>query len=95
MSEMSGPDWLDVSVIIPAYNSETTIERAINSVVSKEHAVDEITVVDDGSSVRYYFQDNAGVSTVRNVGIMNSRCEWIAFLYADDEWLPNWVRTHQ
>ena len=52
---------LDVSVIIPAYNSETTIERAINSVVSQEHAVDEITVVDDGFSARYYFQDNGGV----------------------------------
>lgn len=108
LAEREINETMNISAIIPAYNAEATIERAMKSVISQEHSVDEIIVVDDGSSdrtaqivgdygsaARYFFQDNAGVSTARNLGIMNSRCEWIAFLDADDEWLPNWVTTQQ
>lgn len=89
-----------VSVVIPAYNSEACIGRAIDSVLAQTRPVHEIIVVDDGSTdktsevVRRYGdkvilirQDNSGVSVARNRGIQAASGNWIAFLDADDEWL--------
>ena len=91
-----------VSVVIPAYNGEKYIGRAIDSVLAQSHPPDEIIVVDDGSSdgtgdvvgryassVRYIYQENAGASVARNAGIEAARSEWIAFLDADDCWLKD------
>jgi glycosyltransferase involved in cell wall biosynthesis len=91
-----------VSVVIPAYNAESCVGRAIRSVLVQTHPVREIIVVDDGSRdatravvqefgvpVRYIHQVNAGVSAARNHGIREAVGEWIAFLDADDEWLPD------
>ncbi len=88
-----------VSVIIPAYNAEKWITRAIDSVLKQTEPVGEILVVDDGSTdttaervkkygprVRLIQQANAGVSAARNRGIEEAKGEWIAFLDADDEW---------
>jgi len=99
---------MTISVIIPVYNAEATIERAIESVLAQVSGVDEVIVVDDGSTddtarivkrysvaVCYRFQKNRGVSAARNAGILESCCEWVAFLDADDEWLPNWVQRHR
>ena len=90
-----------ISVIIPACNAAAWIGRAIDSVLGQTRAADEIIVVDDGSTdatadrVRSYGervclirQANAGVSAARNAGIRAAKNEWIAFLDADDEWLP-------
>ena len=90
-----------VSVVIPAYNVETYIGRAIDSVLAQTRQPDEIIVVDDGSTdktadviksygskVHYIHQENGGASVARNTGIEAARSEWIAFLDADDEWLP-------
>jgi glycosyltransferase involved in cell wall biosynthesis len=90
-----------VSVIIPAYNAAEHIGRAIDSILTQTRLPDEIIVVDDGSTdstpqiataygekVTLIQQQNAGVSAARNTGIKAARCEWIAFLDADDEWLP-------
>jgi len=90
-----------VSVVIPAYNCARYISRAIESVLAQTHPADEIIVVDDGSTddtaavvrqygsaVRYIYQNNAGPSAARNTGINAARYPWIAFLDADDEWLP-------
>lgn len=92
---------MKISVIIPAYNAAAWIERAIDSVLCQSQAADEIIVVDDGSTddtaqkVRSYGdrvilmpQANAGVSAARNVGIRAATSDWITFLDADDEWLP-------
>ena len=89
-----------VSVVIPAYNLEGYIGRAIDSVLAQTRPADEIIVVDDGSTdgtgeivqkygsaVRYIHQDNAGASAARNTGIKAAKNEWIAFLDGDDEWL--------
>lgn len=89
-----------VSVIIPAHNASEYIGRAIESVLAQTRKPDEIIVVDDGStdntaevtkkyeSIRYIHQENAGVSVARNTGIEAAMSEWIAFLDADDEWMP-------
>ncbi|MBN2063574.1 MAG: glycosyltransferase family 2 protein [Sedimentisphaerales bacterium] len=90
-----------VSAIIPAYNAGKYICRAIDSVLAQTLPVNEIIVVDDGSTddtaqkvraygdkVRLIQKENGGVSSARNAGIDASSCEWVAFLDADDEWLP-------
>ncbi|HEX4891532.1 MAG TPA: glycosyltransferase, partial [Alphaproteobacteria bacterium] len=93
-----------VSVIIPAYNAAGTLRRAVNSVFSQHHPVLELIIVDDASSddtpdlirtmdhpkLRYIrLARNGGVSNARNQGIEAAKGELIAFLDADDEWLPN------
>lgn len=90
-----------VSIIMPAYNAGQTIQEAIQSVVDQTHQRRELIVIDDGSSddtadivrgfgesVRYYRQANAGPAVARNCGIRLSRFPWVAFLDADDVWLP-------
>jgi glycosyltransferase involved in cell wall biosynthesis len=92
---------MKISAVIPAYNSEATIARAIDSVLAQTRSADEIIVVDDGSTDRtaevigsygdkviLIRQENAGASVARNTGIEAATGEWIAFLDADDEWLP-------
>ena len=93
---------ISVSVVIPAYNAEQTIEQAIESVLGQTSAADEIIVVDDGSTdqtaakvrsyeprITYIRQDNAGANEARNTGIQQAASGWIALLDADDRWLPN------
>ena len=92
---------MTISVIIPAWNAERHIVRAIRSVLAQTRPADEIIVVDDGSidgtaeavrtfgdQVRLIRQPNGGASVARNTGIAAATGEWIAFLDADDEWLP-------
>jgi hypothetical protein len=90
-----------ISVIIPCFNAEPYLAAAIRSVQAQDWRDLEIVVVDDGSSdrsaelVRDTFpevtlirQANQGVAAARNTGIRSSRGDWIAFLDADDIWLP-------
>lgn len=92
---------MKISAIIPAFNAERTIARALHSVLAQTRPADEILVIDDGSTdkttdavrafgdrVRLITQANAGVSVARNTGIQSASGDWIAFLDADDEWLP-------
>jgi glycosyltransferase involved in cell wall biosynthesis len=87
------------SVIIPTYNRAGFLLRALASVQRQKFYDYEIIVVDDGShdatadkvkgyAVRYLYQDNRGVSSARNLGVAEARGRWLAFLDADDEWLP-------
>ncbi len=86
-----------VSVIIPAYNSEKTIVRTLDSVFSQNYASLEVIVVNDGSTdnteqvvksysdkIIYIAQKNAGVSVARNKGFELSSGEFIQYLDADD-----------
>ncbi|MGB5966203.1 MAG: glycosyltransferase [Sulfurimonadaceae bacterium] len=91
---------MKISVIIPAYNRVATLARAIDSVLAQSYKVDEIIVVDDGSTdatsevakmydeVSLLRQKNMGVSSARNNGVMMASNEWIAFLDSDDTWHP-------
>ncbi|MFQ5661243.1 MAG: glycosyltransferase family 2 protein [Gammaproteobacteria bacterium] len=94
-----------ISVVIPVYNRATYIQRALKSVLSQTLSVDEIIVVNDGSTdntaailaaghadIRLITQQNQGVSTARNTGIRAAKNEWIAFLDSDDEWLPEKIQ---
>lgn len=93
------------SVIIPLFNKAPYIRRAIDSVLSQTVQDFEIIVVNDGSTdggeeiVAKYLdsriilvnQENGGVSVARNTGIGMAQSEFIAFLDADDEWLPSFL----
>lgn len=88
------------AVVVPLYNAERFIGRALASVASQTHPPREVIVVDDGSSddgpaivrawngVRLLSQSNAGAGPARRTGISTSTAPWIAFLDADDIWSP-------
>ena len=90
-----------VSVIIPNYNYGKYVSFAIDSVLNQTYPNIEVIVVDDGSKdnskeilegygdkIKTIFQQNAGVSEARNNGVRESSGEFIAFLDADDIWMP-------
>lgn len=95
-----------ISAVIPSYNRCHTLPRALRSVYAQSSAVDEVILVDDGSSddsaamvarefprLRLIRQPNRGVSAARNRGIRAARCEWIALLDSDDCWMPHKIET--
>jgi glycosyltransferase involved in cell wall biosynthesis len=98
---------LAVSIVIPLYNKEREVGRAIGSVLSQTFQDFEIVVVNDGSTdggpnivrkigdprIRIIDQENAGASSARNRGIIEAKSELIAFLDADDEWKPSFLET--
>jgi len=92
-----------VTTVIPAYNAEAFIARALKSALAQNIPGSEIIVVDDGSTdgtrhivARYESQGvrllrhaaQSGVAAARNTGIAAATGEFVAFLDADDEWLP-------
>jgi len=96
-----------VSVIIPLYNKREYIGRTIQSVLDQNISDFEIIIVDDGSvdgssdvvksfhdnRIQLLRQKNQGVSIARNIGVKKADADFIAFLDADDEWLPNHLGT--
>jgi glycosyltransferase involved in cell wall biosynthesis len=99
---MREQDQSSVSVIIPVYNCQAYLAEAIDSVLSQTCPPGEIIVVDDGSSddsrdvamrysgqVRYVHQENQGIGAARNRGVDLAAGDLLAFLDADDVWLPN------
>lgn len=98
---------IKISVIIPVFNAERFIEKAVNSVLIQPE-VDEILLIDDGSKDRsceiiqrlaserdiikvltHPGRVNKGSAATRNLGILNAKNEWIAFLDADDYYLKD------
>lgn len=94
-----------VSVIIPLYNKSRYIARALDSALDQTFRDIEVIVVDDGSTddgpeivgrcedarVRLIRQTNAGPGSARNRGIAQATGSCVAFLDADDEWLPTFL----
>jgi len=94
-----------VSIVIPTYNRETYIAKALDSVMQQTYTQFEVVVIDDGSTdntadlvkgygekVRYFYQDNQGIAGARNAGIRKCTGELIAFLDSDDYWIPEKLR---
>lgn len=95
------------SIVIPLYNKEAHIARALCSVLAQTVGDFEIIIIDDGSTdrgphvvntipdprIQMYSQENKGVSAARNEGIRNAHYDFIAFLDADDEWKPDFLQT--
>lgn len=90
-----------ISVIIPTFNYAHYIHEALQSVLRQAHSPLEIIIVDDGSTddtaelltayqdrVLYVRQENRGTGAARNTGILRSRGDYLAFLDADDVWIP-------
>ncbi len=91
-----------ISIVIPLYNKELYIKKTIKNVLEQIHRDFELIIVDDGSAdnsveivnnfddnrIRLVKKENGGVSSARNVGIKQAKYEYIAFLDADDTWLP-------
>lgn len=94
-----------ISVVIPLYNKEREVERAVRSVLEQSLSPLEIIVVDDGSTdssarrveaigsdrVRLIRQPNGGVSAARNRGMREACGDFVAFLDADDMWLTGYI----
>ncbi len=90
-----------VSIVIPTYNRETFITKALDSVMAQTYQHFEVVVIDDGSTdntrdvvqaygekVHYFYQRNKGIAGARNAGIKKSCGSYIAFLDSDDYWRP-------
>ena len=96
----------EISVIISTYNRAAMVTEAVESVLAQEMTDFELIVVDDGSTdeteerlsgfgspLKYYQQENAGVSAARNRGLVLSTAPLVAFLDSDDLWLPAKLRV--
>ena len=99
---MSG---LKVSIVVPLYNKAPYVRRALDSIAAQTFSDFEVIVVDDGSTddgasivanygdsrVRLVRQPNVGPGAARNAGLAQVQGEFIAFLDADDQWLPTYL----
>ena len=95
-----------ISVVLPLYNKEQSIERTIQSVLNQSYSDYELVVVNDGSTdrsldvvermkverMKVISQPNAGVSAARNRGILEAKGEYVAFLDGDDVWDKDFLK---
>jgi glycosyltransferase involved in cell wall biosynthesis len=94
------------TVIIPLYNKEPYIKRALETVLNQTYDNFEMIIIDDGSTdegvrivssiqdtrIKVFSQINSGVSAARNRGALLAKNQYLAFLDADDTWEPNFLQ---
>ena len=97
------------TVIMPTYNRELFLQRSIESILNQTFADFELICIDDGSTdnskeiikkysekdqrIKYFYQKNQGRCIARNVGIENTKGQWVCFLDSDDIYFPNHLLT--
>ncbi|MFT6835953.1 MAG: glycosyltransferase involved in cell wall biosynthesis [Francisellaceae bacterium] len=101
---------IEFSVVIPLYNKEKYIADTLQSVVNQNYKNFEVIIVDDGSTdnsvekimpflgdtrFKLVEQQNGGVSSARNTGVSSSHFDHVAFLDADDLWMPDYLLKMQ
>lgn len=100
---------VSVSIIVPLYQSASTISKCISSIINQSYTDFELLLIDDGSSdnskeicqwwqekdtrIKYIYQENKGVSSARNKGLELAIGEWIIFIDSDD-WIENCYLEH-
>lgn len=93
-----------ISIIVPIYNSEKTLNRCVDSILQQTFTDWELLLIDDGSKdssgdicdeyarkdprIKVFHKENGGVSSARNIGLDNAKGEWIAFVDSDD-WIES------
>lgn len=96
-----------VSVVVPLYNKAATVIRTLDSIAAQTFTDFEVLAINDGSPandaelarahpdprIRVIDQPNAGPGAARNRGIREAQGEWVAFLDADDVWLPDYLSS--
>lgn len=98
-----------ISIILPVYNAEKTIERCLDSLLCQTYENFEILAINDGSDdnslqqllnyaekdsrIKVIDKHNEGVSATRNMGLKLAKRKWLTFCDADDEVLPGWLNT--
>ncbi len=97
-----------VSVIMPAYNADRFIEKAIKSVLAQDYQDFELIVINDGSTdltedkirsfhdkrIKYFYQQNKGLASAHNLGIKNSKGAYLIKLDSDDMMTPDFISKH-
>lgn len=96
-----------VTVIVPIYNAERTLKRCVESILQQTFSDFELLLIDDGSTdksgnicdeyaekdsrIRVFHKKNGGVGSARNIGLDNTKGEWITFCDSDDYVEPDWL----
>lgn len=99
-----------ISIIVPVYKAEGTLQRCIESVLNQTYSSFELILVDDGSPddsgklcdhyseaderIRVFHQENKGVSEARNAGLTQASGEYVCFLDCDDELYPDMLEKY-
>lgn len=99
-----------ISIIIPIYNAEDTLNRCHNCILNQTFYDWELLLIDDGSTdlsgelcdeyaskdqrIKVFHKKNGGVSSARNVGLDYAKGEWITFCDSDDFVCPNWLKNY-
>lgn len=96
-----------ISIIVPVYNSENTLNRCVDSILQQTFTDWELLLIDDGSKdssgdicdeyarkdprIKVFHKENGGVSSARNLGLDNAKGEWVTFCDSDDFVYSSWL----
>ena len=99
-----------ISIIVPVYNAEETLNRCIDSIINQTYTNWELLLINDGSNdnsgnicdeyvtrdkrIKVFHKNNEGASSARNLGLDNVSGDWITFCDSDDFVYPEWLNNY-